>query len=41
MSVNEVKIKRAPTAFEVRGTGPNDTSRTFVLGDEDRTLGNA
>ncbi|KAL3762768.1 hypothetical protein ACHAW5_000204 [Stephanodiscus triporus] len=40
MSVNEVKIKRAPNAFELRGTGP-DTSRTFVLGDEDHTLGNA
>lgn len=40
MSVNEVKIKRASTAFELRGTGP-DTSRTFVLGDEDHTLGNA
>ncbi|EJK69633.1 hypothetical protein THAOC_09087 [Thalassiosira oceanica] len=40
MSVNEVKIKRAPTDFELRGTGP-DTSRTFVLGDEDHTLGNA
>jgi DNA-directed RNA polymerase I and III subunit RPAC2 len=40
MSVNEVKIKRAPTAFELRGTGP-PTSRTFVIGDEDHTLGNA
>ena len=40
MSVNEVKIKRAAKAFELRGTGP-DTSRTFVLGDEDHTLGNA
>ena len=40
MSVNEVKIKRAETAFELRGTGPH-TSRTFVLGDEDHTLGNA
>jgi DNA-directed RNA polymerase I and III subunit RPAC2 len=40
MSVNEVKIKRAETAFELRGTGP-PTSRTFVLGDEDHTLGNA
>ena len=40
MSVNEVKIKRASTAFELRGTGP-PTSRTFVLGDEDHTLGNA
>lgn len=40
MSVNEVKIRRAPSAFELRGTGPS-TSRTFVLGDEDHTLGNA
>lgn len=40
MSVNEVKIKRASTAFELRGTGPS-TSRTVVLGDEDHTLGNA
>ena len=40
MSVNEVKIKRAETAFELRGTGP-PTSRTIVLGDEDHTLGNA
>lgn len=40
MSVNEVKIKRAEIAFELRGTGP-PTSRTFVLGDEDHTLGNA
>ena len=40
MSVNEVKIRRAPCAFELRGTGP-PTSRTFVLGDEDHTLGNA
>lgn len=40
MSVNEVKIRRAPSAFEIRGTGP-PTSRTFVLGDEDHTLGNA
>lgn len=40
MSVNEVTIKRAATAFELRGTGP-PSSRTFVLGDEDHTLGNA
>ena len=40
MSVNEIKIKRASTAFELRGTGPL-TSRTIVLGDEDHTLGNA
>ena len=40
MSINEVKIKRPAKAFELCGTGP-DTSRTFVLGDEDHTLGNA
>jgi DNA-directed RNA polymerase I and III subunit RPAC2 len=40
MSVNEVKIKQATTAFQVRGTGP-PTSRTFAIGDEDHTLGNA
>ena len=40
MSVNEVKIKPAPVQFELRGTGPT-SSRTFVIGDEDHTLGNA
>jgi DNA-directed RNA polymerase I and III subunit RPAC2 len=40
MSVNEVKIKPATIQFELRGTGP-PTSRTFVIGDEDHTLGNA
>eukprot|EP00586_Coscinodiscus_wailesii_P015537 CAMPEP_0172495622 /NCGR_PEP_ID=MMETSP1066-20121228/73014_1 /TAXON_ID=671091 /ORGANISM="Coscinodiscus wailesii, Strain CCMP2513" /LENGTH=142 /DNA_ID=CAMNT_0013267409 /DNA_START=119 /DNA_END=544 /DNA_ORIENTATION=+ len=40
MSVNEVKLKRAPTEFEVRGTG-HPGSRTFAIGDEDHTLGNA
>jgi DNA-directed RNA polymerase I and III subunit RPAC2 len=40
MSVNEVKIRPAPVKFELRGTGP-PTSRTFVIGDEDHTLGNA
>jgi DNA-directed RNA polymerase I and III subunit RPAC2 len=40
MSVNEVKLKRATEAFVVRGTGP-PTSRTFCIGDEDHTLGNA
>eukprot|EP00573_Skeletonema_grethae_P007074 CAMPEP_0201692852 /NCGR_PEP_ID=MMETSP0578-20130828/5629_1 /ASSEMBLY_ACC=CAM_ASM_000663 /TAXON_ID=267565 /ORGANISM="Skeletonema grethea, Strain CCMP 1804" /LENGTH=136 /DNA_ID=CAMNT_0048178291 /DNA_START=233 /DNA_END=643 /DNA_ORIENTATION=+ len=40
MSVNEVKIKPAPVQFELRGTGP-PSSRTFVIGDEDHTLGNA
>ena len=40
MSVNEVKLKKAEQAFQVRGTGPA-TSRTFAIGDEDHTLGNA
>lgn len=40
MSVNEVKIKKAPVAFQVRGTGP-PSSRTFAIGNEDHTLGNA
>mmetsp|Transcript_26612 Transcript_26612/g.41746 ORF Transcript_26612/g.41746 Transcript_26612/m.41746 type:complete len:140 (-) Transcript_26612:104-523(-) len=40
MSVNEVKIKPASVQFELRGTGP-PSSRTFVIGDEDHTLGNA
>ena len=40
MSVNEVKLKKAPEAFVVRGSGPN-TARTFCIGDEDHTLGNA
>jgi DNA-directed RNA polymerase I and III subunit RPAC2 len=40
MSVNEVKLKKADQAFQVRGTGP-ETSRTFAIGDEDHTLGNA
>lgn len=40
MSVNEVKQKKADYAFQIRGTGPA-TSRTFAIGDEDHTLGNA
>lgn len=40
MSVNEVKLKKAPVAFQVRGTGPAN-NRTFAIGDEDHTLGNA
>lgn len=40
MSVNEVKLKAATIAFQVRGTGP-ETSRTFAIGDEDHTIGNA
>lgn len=39
MSVNEVKLKPAATAFAVLGTGPA-TARTFCIGDEDHTLGN-
>lgn len=40
MSVNEVKLKQAVTAFAVKGTGPA-TARTFCIGDEDHTIGNA
>ena len=41
MSVNEVKLKSAADAFVVvRGSGP-PTSRTFCIGNEDHTLGNA
>jgi DNA-directed RNA polymerase I and III subunit RPAC2 len=40
MSVNEVRLKQAVDAFVVRGTGPAN-SRTFCIGDEDHTLGNA
>lgn len=40
MSVNEVKLKKSKTEFEVRGTG-DPSSRTFAIGDEDHTLGNA
>ncbi len=40
MSVNEVKIQPAPFELEVRGTG-HPSSRTFAIGDEDHTLGNA
>jgi DNA-directed RNA polymerase I and III subunit RPAC2 len=40
MSVNEVKLKPAPFELEVRGTG-HPGSRTFAIGDEDHTLGNA
>ena len=40
MSVNEVKLKSASTKFQIKGSGPA-TSRTFVVGDEDHTLGNA
>jgi DNA-directed RNA polymerases I and III subunit RPAC2 len=40
MSVNEVKLKQAVDAFVVRGSGAA-TCRTFCIGDEDHTLGNA
>mmetsp|Transcript_18859 Transcript_18859/g.24269 ORF Transcript_18859/g.24269 Transcript_18859/m.24269 type:complete len:146 (+) Transcript_18859:187-624(+) len=40
MSVNEVREPKAKEAFVVRGTGPPN-SRTFCLGDEDHTIGNA
>ena len=40
MSVNEVKLKPAAEPFVVRGTGP-PSSRTFCIGDEDHTMGNA
>ena len=35
-----MRILKASEAFQVRGTGP-ETSRTFAIGDEDHTLGNA
>lgn len=40
MSVNEVKLKKATTPLSILGSGP-PTSRTFCIGDEDHTLGNA
>ena len=42
MSVNEVKLKRVDDAklFTIKGTGPA-TNRTFAIGNEDHTLGNA
>lgn len=40
MSVNEVKIQPAPFDLDVRGTG-HPSSRTYAIGDEDHTLGNA
>jgi DNA-directed RNA polymerase I and III subunit RPAC2 len=40
MSVNEVRLQKAAFAFQVRGTGPA-SSRTFAIGNEDHTLGNA
>mmetsp|Transcript_5911 Transcript_5911/g.8358 ORF Transcript_5911/g.8358 Transcript_5911/m.8358 type:complete len:149 (-) Transcript_5911:153-599(-) len=40
MSVNEVKNKIAVKDFEVKGTGRKG-ARTFAIGNEDHTLGNA
>lgn len=40
MSVNEVKLKQAVDDFVVKGSGA-PTSRTFCIGNEDHTLGNA
>jgi DNA-directed RNA polymerases I and III subunit RPAC2 len=39
MSVNEVKLQKA-LPFNIRGTGP-PSSRTFAIGNEDHTIGNA
>ena len=39
MSVNEVKLPKATRKLEVRGAG-NEGSHTFIIGDEDHTLGN-
>uniref|UniRef100_A0A7S1BWM0 DNA-directed RNA polymerase RBP11-like dimerisation domain-containing protein n=1 Tax=Corethron hystrix TaxID=216773 RepID=A0A7S1BWM0_9STRA len=46
MSVNEVRKPTAPIEFEIRNTNNStdplsSTSATFVLGNEDHTLGNA
>lgn len=35
-----MKIKKTAVAFQIKGTGP-PTSRTFAIGNEDHTLGNA
>ena len=40
MSVNEVRATKAKEAFVVRGSGPPN-NRTFCIGDEDHTIGNA
>jgi DNA-directed RNA polymerase I and III subunit RPAC2 len=40
MSVNEVKLKASVIEFDVRGTG-DPGNRTFAIGNEDHTLGNA
>jgi DNA-directed RNA polymerases I and III subunit RPAC2 len=39
--VNEVKLSKAARPFAVLGTSSNPHSKTFCLGDEDHTLGNA
>jgi DNA-directed RNA polymerase I and III subunit RPAC2 len=43
MSVNEVKLPKAARAFAVLGGGGGGRpgSKTFCIGDEDHTLGNA
>jgi DNA-directed RNA polymerase I and III subunit RPAC2 len=43
MSVNEVKLPKAAKAFAVLGGGAGGRpgSKTFCIGDEDHTLGNA
>jgi DNA-directed RNA polymerases I and III subunit RPAC2 len=43
MSVNEVRTKRVADidAFVVRGSGYPATNRTFCIGNEDHTIGNA
>ena len=42
MSVNEVRLKRVDEdkRFVVKGTGP-ESNRTFAIGNEDHTIGNA
>ncbi len=35
-----MKIKKSAIAFQIKGTGP-PSSRTFAIGNEDHTLGNA
>ena len=40
MSVNEVKLEKSKTQLEVKGKGA-ESSRTFIIGDEDHTLGNS
>ena len=40
MAVNEVPMQKAEDKLRVK-TGQDDGSATFILGDEDHTLGNA